>query len=156
MLTAVPSSPLFPRPLRPLWYRSMGASVDPRAFISPRVRITDTRLTVGARAYLSYEVFVDASDHVRIGCDAAIGMRATIVTSTHHLDRHRRRAGAARTSPVNIGDGVWIGANAVILPGVTIGAGAVVAAGSVVIEDCLPDTLYGGVPARALRALGND
>jgi len=47
-----------------------------------------------------------------------------------------------------IGDGAWIGARVIILPGVTVGAGAVIAAGSVVTSDCAPDSLYAGVPAQ--------
>ena len=53
--------------------------------------------------------------------------------------------------PVVIGDDVWIGANAVILPGVTIGRHAVVAAGAVVTQDVPENTLVGGVPAKLIR-----
>jgi acetyltransferase-like isoleucine patch superfamily enzyme len=54
---------------------------------------------------------------------------------------------------VTIERGAWIGARAVILPGLRIGAGAVVAAGAVVTQDVAPDVMVGGVPARELRAL---
>ena len=49
--------------------------------------------------------------------------------------------------------GAWIGARAVILPGLKIGAGAVVAAGAVVTEDVAPDVMVGGVPAKELKRL---
>lgn len=52
---------------------------------------------------------------------------------------------------VIIGNDVWIGANAVILPGVTIGDGAVVAAGAVVAKDVAPYEIVGGVPAKRIR-----
>jgi acetyltransferase-like isoleucine patch superfamily enzyme len=55
--------------------------------------------------------------------------------------------------PVNIGNKVWIGANATILPGVTIGDGAIVAAGAVVTKDVVPKTLVGGVPARLIKSV---
>jgi len=57
------------------------------------------------------------------------------------------------TKPVVIGDDVWIGANAVVLPGVTIGSHCVVAAGAVVTKDVADGTLVGGVPARILKKI---
>ena len=58
--------------------------------------------------------------------------------------------------PVVIGNDVWIGFNALIVPGVTIGDGAVVAAGAVVTKDVLPYTIVGGVPARPIRKRFDD
>ena len=55
------------------------------------------------------------------------------------------------TQTVVIGDDVWIGANAVILPGVTIGRHAVVAAGAVVTKDVAPNTIVGGNPAKFIK-----
>ena len=52
---------------------------------------------------------------------------------------------------VVIGDDVWIGANAVILPGVTIGEGSVIAAGSIVNKDVEPFSIVGGVPAKVIK-----
>jgi len=60
----------------------------------------------------------------------------------------------AKAQPVTIGDHVWIGTRALILPGVTIGDGAVVGAGSVVTKDVLPNGVVAGNPARLLRILG--
>ena len=57
------------------------------------------------------------------------------------------------TKPVVIGDDVWIGANAVILPGVTIGRHSVVAAGAVVTKDVPDNTLVGGVPAKIMKRI---
>jgi acetyltransferase-like isoleucine patch superfamily enzyme len=58
--------------------------------------------------------------------------------------------------PIIIKSGAWIGANAVILPGVTIGECAIIAAGSVVHMDVKPYTLVAGNPARFVRDLGGD
>ena len=57
------------------------------------------------------------------------------------------------TKPVVIGDDVWIGANAVILPGVTIGRHCVVAAGAVVTKDVPDNTVVAGVPAKVIKTL---
>ena len=76
-----------------------------------------------------------------------------ILTSTHELDIKEHRAGRLQLSPVNVGDGVWIGARAIILPGVTIGAGAVVNPGAVVNKDVAPQTRVGGTPAVPIEVL---
>lgn len=60
---------------------------------------------------------------------------------------------AGSPQPITVGDGCWIGARAVILPGVTIGDGCVIAAGAVVSKDCAPNGMYAGVPARRIREL---
>ncbi|MDY7540915.1 DapH/DapD/GlmU-related protein [Cryobacterium sp. 5B3] len=63
------------------------------------------------------------------------------------------RAAESISSKIVIGDGAWIGAGTIVLPGVAIGKGAVVAAGSTVTHDVLPNTLVAGVPARLVRQL---
>lgn len=57
---------------------------------------------------------------------------------------------------IHVGDDVWIGGNATILPGVTIGSNVVVAAGAVVTRDVPDSALVGGVPAKVLRELEDD
>jgi len=79
-----------------------------------------------------------------------------VITSTHRLGDARRRAGEWEARPVRIEDGCWIGAGAILLPGVAVGEGCVVAAGAVVRESCEPNGLYGGVPARRLEDLPVD
>jgi len=60
------------------------------------------------------------------------------------------------TRSVVIGDDVWIGANAVILPGVTIGSHSVIAAGAVVTKDVPDNTIVGGVPAKVIKTFKTD
>jgi acetyltransferase-like isoleucine patch superfamily enzyme len=90
---------------------------------------------------------------VEIGTHALISPHVTIVSSNHRvgrLDEMIMRAGNDLL-PTKIGEGVWIGANAVILGGVTIGDGAVVAAGAVVNRDVEAGAIVAGVPARLVR-----
>lgn len=82
-----------------------------------------------------------------------VGHGVTFVTAIHSIGDRRRRAGPVTPGRITVGDGAWIGANATILPNVSIGVGAVIAAGSLVNRDVPPDSLYGGVPARRMRDL---
>ncbi len=82
---------------------------------------------------------------------AQIAPGVAFETSSHELTFENGRSRATVTAPVVLQDHVWIGAGAIILPGVTIGRGAVVAAGAIVTQDVPPKTLVGGVPARFLR-----
>ncbi len=63
------------------------------------------------------------------------------------------RAGKTIYGSIKIGNGCWVGANAIILPGVTIGDGVVIGAGSVVTKNCDSDCLYAGIPARKIKSL---
>lgn len=108
-------------------------------------------------------VFLDAAP-IQIGANVLIGPAVQLLTVSHPLaaaerlvDAAARRAGAApyRTfaRPITIGDGAWIGAGTLVLPGVTIGAGAVVGAGSVVTADIPPHCVAFGNPCRVQRSI---
>lgn len=87
-----------------------------------------------------------------IGDNVLIGHQVVIATLNHAPDPSKRGNMTAR--PVHIGNNVWIGAHATILPGVTVGDGAIVAAGAVVARDVPAATVVGGVPAAVLKNIG--
>lgn len=91
-----------------------------------------------------------------IGRNVLLGPRVGIYTAAHPLDAGTRATGAEFGAPIEIGDDVWIGGNAVILPGVKIGARSVIGAGSVVTKDIPADVVAAGTPCRVLRRLGSD
>lgn len=74
-----------------------------------------------------------------------------IYTATHPLDPQERNPGLEYGKPVTIGNIVWIGGRAVIVPGVTIGDNVVIAAGAVVTRDVPPGAVVGGNPAKILK-----
>jgi maltose O-acetyltransferase len=86
---------------------------------------------------------------VTIGNDVAIANEAYIMDT----DSHGVEGRPVKNAPVRIGDGSWIGARAIILPGVTIGKRCLVAAGAVVSRDVPDDTLVAGNPAQVVRDL---
>jgi len=100
---------------------------------------------------------LDARSSISIGDRCMLGANACIYTSDYHaLDPvERRRYDATRVSkaPVVLEDDVWLGANTLILKGVTVGAASVVGAGSVVTRDVPPGVIVGGNPARVLRPI---
>lgn len=110
-------------------------------------------LTIGRSCTINGPVAVNCDATVTIGDRVHIGNDVLIVTVSHEIGPSSHRCGPTVAAPVTIGDGCWIAAGATILPGVTVGPGSVVAAGAVVARDVPPDTLVGGVPARALRTL---
>ncbi|WP_319801222.1 acyltransferase [Arthrobacter sp. VKM Ac-2550] len=119
------------------------------------VRISNQNVSVGRGSYLNHGVLLGGSAAIRIGEKVAIGHDAMIITSTHEVGPSSCRAGSGVSveKPVTIGSGTWIGARALILPGVNIGPGCVIAAGAVVNKDCQPDGLYAGVPAKRIEDL---
>ena len=92
---------------------------------------------------------------VSIGNNVNLAQGITVTALNHNFEDVTRRIDeqGISTKPVVIGDDVWIGANAVILPGVTIGRHVVVAAGAVVTKDVPDYCVVAGVPARVIKEL---
>ena len=92
---------------------------------------------------------------VTIGNHVNLAQGITVTALNHNFDDPQKRIDeqGVSTKPVVIEDDIWIGANAVILPGVTIGHHTVVAAGAVVTKDVPPHSLVAGVPAKIIKQL---
>ncbi|MDN6639098.1 MAG: sugar O-acetyltransferase [Yaniella sp.] len=108
-------------------------------------------LRIGQRVFINSGCRFQDQGGITIGDDALIGHNVVFATLNHGLDRTERSG--TYPQPIVVEQEVWIGANATILPGVTIGEGSMVAAGAVVTSDVAPNTVVGGVPARKLRDL---
>ena len=108
-------------------------------------------ITFGKRVFLNSGCKFQDQGGISIGDDVLIGHNTVIATLNHVEDPDKR--GDMVPAPVRIGDKVWIGANATILPGVTVGEGAVIAAGAVVTKDVAPRTVVAGVPARMIKKI---
>jgi maltose O-acetyltransferase len=139
--------------LRRMVFTLAGASLRS----SPGIRFTLTgrarNLTVGSGVYMNRNVFIDAIGPVTIGDGCALGMETLIVTSHHPID-DQGRWGAEVGRAVSIGDRVWIGARATILPGAVLDSDLVIAAGAVVAGHARSGGIYAGVPARRIREIG--
>lgn len=136
------------------YLRINGARIGARVTYYPGVWIAPGRnLTVGDDVDFALDVVVTTAGGVTIGDRTLIGYRAQILSTNHAVpDGHRRIFGAGHVArPVVIGSDVWIGAGAIVLPGIRVGEGAVIAAGSVVTKPVEPFTVVAGVPARVIR-----
>jgi putative colanic acid biosynthesis acetyltransferase WcaF len=106
------------------------------------------RITIGHHSVINYGVLLDGRRGLSIGDNVSISEGTAIFTLAHDVDHP---GFVEKSGPVVVGDRVFVGAHARILPGVTLGEGAVVAAGAVVTRDVAPYTVVAGVPARYLR-----
>ena len=92
---------------------------------------------------------------IEIGRGTVLGAHVTLIGSNHRFEGPELTMqpfdDKSGKSGITIGPGVWIGQNALVLPGVTLGAHSVIAAGSVVTGDTSPGTIHAGVPARLIR-----
>ncbi|MBT0958772.1 sugar O-acetyltransferase [Alphaproteobacteria bacterium KMM 3653] len=107
-------------------------------------------IALGEEVFLNTGCVILDSAPVSIGAGSMLGPGVQIYCADHHREPAKRRAGIERALPVRIGEDVWIGGAAVILPGVSIGDGAIVAAGAVVSRDVAAQSRVAGVPARPL------
>lgn len=108
-------------------------------------------LVMGPGSFLNRNCYLDLEGRLVLGARVVVGHGTTFVTTQHELGPHEQRCGRYSGTTITVGDGAWLGANVVVLPGVTIGSGAVVAAGAVVIADVPADALVAGVPAHVHR-----
>lgn len=159
---------------------SVAPQVSPTAVIYPTARIVrPENLWVGEQSAIDDFVFLNAGACTRIGryvhiaCHVSvigggelhvgdyisIATGARLITGTDTFEDGARMSSAlpleyrnVRRSKVVLGDDSFVGANAVVMPGVTIGEGAVAGAGCVVTSDLEPWTVYAGVPARPVKA----
>lgn len=117
---------------------------------SPFVCDLGYNIRVGEGAFLNYNCVILDVCAVTIGARARIGPAVQLLAADHPRDVSLRRQRLDFGRPVTIGEDVWIGAGALILPGVTVGDGAIVGAGAVVTRDVPPGATVVGSPARAI------
>jgi len=129
-------------------FRLCGVSIGRNSTFHTGARFFQPQnIKVGQGTIIGFRVFLDGRDALKIGSHTDIASEVMIYNSEHNLSDPQM---TATEEPVHIGDYVFIGPRAIILPGVTIDDGAVVAAGAVVTKDVPEKTIVGGVPAEPI------
>lgn len=108
----------------------------------------------GKNVYANYHLTCVDDTHIYVGDYTMFGPNVTVATAGHPILPELREKGYQYNAPVRIGKSCWIGAGALILPGVTIGDNTVIGAGSVVTKDIPAGVVAVGNPCRVLRKIG--
>lgn len=143
-----------PKKLRKLFSKLIGKEVDEGFGLFPPFSADyGQNITVGKNVFINSGCCFQDQGGIEIGNNVLIGQQVVIATLNHDLVPYKRAN--MLPAPVKIGNGVWIGAHATILAGVTIGDNAVVAAGAVVTKGVPSNSVVGGVPAKILKYIGD-
>jgi lipopolysaccharide O-acetyltransferase len=108
---------------------------------------------------IQYSLNLGVADTVIIGDDTLIAQNVTIISHNHGVDpisEVKYHSQILSSKPILIGSNVWIGQNAIILPGVTIGDTSIVAAGSVVTKNVETLTIVAGNPAKPIKRFNKE
>ena len=110
-------------------------------------------IRIGARTFVNFNCTMLDGAPITIGDECLIASGVQLITAGHPVDPGPRRAALEQALPVTVGNGVWLGAGAIVCPGVSIGENTIVGAGSVVTRDLPAGIVAYGNPARVAREI---
>lgn len=135
-----------------LFSRIIEKPVDPSFGLFPPFHTEYGRnITVGRNVFINADCCFQ--DHAGITLDDNVLVGHGVIIATLNHDQDWRKRSTLLPAPVHVCRDVWIGAGAILCPGVTIGERSIVAAGAVVTKDVPPDVIVGGVPAKVIKQL---
>ncbi|XXX74581.1 sugar O-acetyltransferase [Sorangium sp. So ce134] len=142
------------RPLRRRLLEQLLGAIGEGTDIRPPFYVDyGAHITIGARCFANFGLVALDVAPITIGDDVQFGPNVQLLTPTHPLDPEPRRMKWEAAKPIKIGNNVWLGGGAIVLPGVTIGDNTVVGAGAVVTRDLPANVVAVGNPARVIRDL---
>ena len=137
--------------------RALLGRMGQRVWVEPPLRVSYGRhLHLGDDVYVNFGLTVVDDGEVHVGDRVMFAPNVTITATGHPVHPALRSDGTQFSAPVRIEDDVWIGAAAILLPGVVVGEGSVVAAGAVVTGNVPPRVVVAGVPARVVRSITDE
>ena len=108
----------------------------------------------GKNVYANFDLTLVDDTFIDVGDNVMMGPNVVLATAAHPVLPKLREKGYQYNAPICIGEGCWLGAGVIVLPGVTIGKGSVIGAGSVVTKDIPENVVALGVPCRVIRPIG--
>ncbi|WP_438021590.1 sugar O-acetyltransferase [Sorangium sp. So ce315] len=142
------------RPLRRRLLEQLLGSIGEGTEIRPPFYVDyGSQITIGARCFANFGLVALDVAPITIGDDVLMGPNVQLLTPTHPVAPEPRRQKWEAAKPITIGNNVWLGGGAIVLPGVTIGDNTVVGAGSVVTRDLPANVIAVGNPARVIRSI---
>jgi acetyltransferase-like isoleucine patch superfamily enzyme len=138
-----------PDEITQIFSRILDKEVQDVSIFTPLYINYGKHITIGKNVFINFDCIFLALGGITIEDDVLIGPKVSLITENHPLNPEDRKGLTAK--PILIKKNAWIGANATILPGVTIGENAVVAAGAVVSKDVPDNTIVGGIPAKFIK-----
>lgn len=144
-----------PEEIRALFSELIGKPVDQSFGLFPPF-YTDCgkNITVGKNVFINSGCHFQDQGGITIGDGVLIGHNVVLATLNHDFSPKKRST--LHPAPIVIGENVWIGSNATIVPGVTIGNGSIIAAGAVVTKNVPENVVAGGVPAKIIKILDTE
>ncbi len=112
-----------------------------------------SNIRVGSGTFANFGLMALDVAPITIGDDVQVGPNVQLLTPTHPVEPEPRRAKWEGARSIVIGDNVWLGGGAIVLPGVTVGENTIIGAGAVVSRDVPPNVVAIGNPARVVRTL---
>lgn len=137
--------------------KEMFAEVGENCYIEPpfHANFGGAHIHLGKNVYANFNLTCVDDTHIYIGDYTMFGPNVTVATAGHPLLPSLRERGYQYNMPVHIGRNCWIGAGAIILPGITVGDNVVIGAGSIVTKDLPSNVLAVGNPCRILREIND-
>lgn len=136
--------------------KNLLAEIGKNCYIEPPLHANWGKYThFGNNVYANFNLTLVDDTDIFVGDNVMFGPNVIIATAGHPVDPPLREKVAQFNIPVRIGKNVWIGAGAIVLPGVTIGDHSVIGAGSVVTKDIPPNVVAVGNPCRVLREIND-
>lgn len=155
LLQQLNSRPASQREIRHVLNDVTGQKIDDSVEIRLPIRSDyGANLKIGKQVFINSGTMFTDLGGIELEDKVLIGPNVTIISVNHPLDPKKRHG--VELKSVLVKKNAWLGANATILPGVTVGENAVVAAGAVVSKDVPADTVVAGVPAKVIKKIGGE
>ncbi|MDU2121566.1 MAG: sugar O-acetyltransferase [Clostridium celatum] len=138
--------------------KEMFAEIGERCYIEPpfHANFGGKHVHFGKNIYANFNLTLVDDTHIYVGDYTMFGPNVTVATAGHPILPELRKEGYQYNAPITIGKNCWIGAGAIILPGIRIGDNVVIGAGSIVTKNIPSNVVAVGNPCKVLREVNED